>query len=168
MLTPSSWRVGGSERHEDKLVPPIEEEVSLGYHQPGEHFLALLRLVAAAMLTAVSPRTCWFLVFFRLFQRGANQLRSRVSIDDLVSEALKPLLALLDSSAWASQEVDGEGGKFALVDFAAEVASILLLSSADCGRDTNNKPRPIRLKLVRDATGIYKASFHCFAKVPVP
>ena len=86
----------------------------------------------------------------------------------LASEALKPLLALLDSSAWASQGVAGEGGKFAFVDFAAEVASILLLSSADCGSDTNNKPRPIRLKLVRDATGIYKASFHCFAKVPVP
>ena len=39
------------------------------------------------------------------------------------------------------------------------------LTDSDCGRNANNKPRPLRLKLVPDAAGFYKATFQCFVKV---
>merc|ERR1712166_338925 len=37
-----------------------------------------------------------------------------------------------------------------------------------CARNANNKPRPLRLKLVPDAAGLFKASFHCFVKFDFP
>merc|ERR1712166_1114825 len=87
-----------------------------------------------------------------------QSLKQRVSIEYfkastiLVCETVDKMAALLGSSAWASQEVAGEGGKFCFVD----------------ARNANNKPRPLRLKLVPDAAGFYKATFQCFVKFDFP
>jgi hypothetical protein len=70
------------------------------------------------MHTAVSSRKCWLLVFlpFACYSGVSINFAAGCQSTTLVSEALEPLLALLGSSAWASQEVNGEGGKFAFVD----------------------------------------------------
>jgi len=87
-----------------------------------------------------------------------QSLKQRVSIEYfkastiLVCETVDKMCALLGCDKWASQEVAGENGKFAFVN----------------ARNANNKPRPLRLKLVPDAAGLFKASFHCFVQFDFP